>query len=314
MASKLHVTNGDAIVPEIESMAPDDPVLPWRDILHEGPVPGGIDDSLLRSERAAFLSRAGWGDGVTLLELFERRDAKLVRGAQEREPWLWFEDDLYDQLQLLQILDILGRNLPRESTQKLLEVSRGAEREVTGERIVDDAVRLAARRAWAAFRSTDPRKWGTVDPPELPDVGPALRRLAQELPWTRDGLSRTERTALAAVADGADNPIEMFRALQAAEERPFMGDYWAWLALHRLGTGEPPLVIAPIAPAPEITTEFATQTYEVTEVGHDVLAARADHAELNGIDRWIGGVHLHGHRPAWRWDPGGDEVVAATRP
>jgi hypothetical protein len=140
-----------------------------------------------------------------------------------------------------------------------------------------------------------------------------MRRLAQELPWTRDGLSRTERTALAAVADGADNPIEMFRALQDAEERPFMGDYWAWVALHRLGTGEYPLVVASLEPVPELTTEFASQTYEVTDVGHDVLAARADHAELNGIDRWIGGVHLTGHRPAWRWDPVEDEVVAATR-
>jgi hypothetical protein len=314
MASKLHVTNGDAIVPEIEAVAPDDPVLPWRDILHEGPVPGGIDDSLLRSERAAFLSRAGWGDGVTLLELFERRDQKLLRAAEERELWLWFEDDLYDQLQLLQILDLLGRHGPAGGEQRLLEVSRGAEREVTGERTVDDAARRAARGAWAAFRSPDPRKWTSIEPAELPDVGPAMRRLAQELPWTRDGLSRTERTALAAVADGADNPIEMFRALQDAEERPFMGDYWAWVALHRLGAGEHPLVVAPIEPVPELTTEFASQTYEVTDVGHDVLAARADHAELNGIDRWIGGVHLTGHRPAWRWDPVEDEVVAATRP
>jgi hypothetical protein len=130
-----------------------------------------------------------------------------------------------------------------------------------------------------------------------------MQRLAQELPWTRDGLSRTERTALAGVADGADNPIEMFRALQAAEERPFMGDYWAWVALHRLGTGEHPLVVAPIAPAPELTHEFASQTYEVTDVGHDVLAARQDHAQLNGVDRWIGGVHLTGYEPKWRWDP-----------
>ena len=314
MAPKLHVTNGDAIVPEIEAVAPDDPVLPWRDILHEGPVPGGIDDSLLRSERAAFLSRAGWGDGVTLLELFERRDQKLLRGAAERELWLWFEDDLYDQLQLLQILDLLGRHGASDGEQRLLEVSRGSEREVTGERAVDNQARRAARGAWAAFRSTDPRKWTSVDPPELPHVGPALRRLAQELPWTRDGLSRTERTALASVADGADNPIEMFRALQAAEERPFMGDYWAWVALHRLGAGEHPLVIAPVAPEPDLTTEFASQAYEVTDVGHDVLAARADHAELNGIDRWIGGVHLTGHRPAWRWDPVEEQVVGATRP
>jgi hypothetical protein len=313
MAPKLHVTNGDAMIPEIEAVAPDDPVLPWRDILHEGPVPGGVDDSLLRSERAAFLARAGWGDGVTLLELFERRDQKLLRGAEERDLWLWFEDDLYDQLQLLQILDLLGRHGPAGSVQRLLEVSRGAEREVTGEREVDDAVRRAARGAWAAFRASDPRKWTSVDPPELPDVGPALRRLAQELPWTRDGLSRTERTALAAVADGADNPIEMFGAIQAAEERPFMGDYWAWVALHRLGAGEHPLVTTPVAPVPELTTDFAAQTYSVTDVGHDVLAARADHAELNGIDRWIGGVHLTGHRPAWRWDPVEDEVVGPTR-
>ena len=309
MAPKLHVTNGDAMIPEIEAVAPDDPVLPWRDILHEGPVPGGVDDSLLRSERAAFLARAGWGDGVTLLELFERRDQKLLRGAEERDLWLWFEDDLYDQLQLLQILDLLGRHGPAGSVQRLLEVSRGAEREVTGEREVDDATRRAARRAWAAFRASDPRKWTSVDPPELPDVGPALRRLAQELPWTRDGLSRTERTALAAVADGANNPIEMFGAIQAAEERPFMGDYWAWVALHRLGAGEYPLVTTPVAPVPELTTDFAAQTYSVTDVGHDVLAARADHAELNGIDRWIGGVHLQGHRPEWRWDPVEDEVV-----
>jgi hypothetical protein len=23
---------------------------------------------------------------------------------------------------------------------------------------------------------------------------------------------------------------------------------------------------------------------------------------LNGIDRWLGGVHLHGHKVEWRWD------------
>jgi hypothetical protein len=314
MAPKLHVTNGDAMIPEIEAVAPDDPVLPWRDILHEGPVPGGVDDSLLRSERAAFLARAGWGDGVTLLELFERRDQKLLRGAEERDLWLWFEDDLYDQLQLLQVLDMLGRHVPVDATQQLLDVSRDANREVQAEHTVDAETRRAARRAWAAFRSSDPRKWTTMEAPELPHLGPAMQRLAEELPWTRDGLSRTERTSLAAVADGADNPIDMFRTLQAAEERPFMGDYWAWRTLHRLGTGDHPLVVAPVEPKPEITEEFASQTYEVTDVGHQVLAARADHAELNGIDRWIGGVHLQGHRPAWRWDPVAGEVVAATRP
>ncbi len=31
------------------------------------------------------------------------------------------------------------------------------------------------------------------------------------------------------------------------------------------------------------------------------LAGRTDHMALNGIDRWMGGVHLTDGR--WRWDP-----------
>ena len=305
------MTNGDSIVPYIEAQAPDGIVLPWRDVLHEGPVPGGVDDAMLRAERAAFLARAGWGDGVLLLDGFERRDARLLRGADEGQIYLWFEDDLYDQLQLIQVLAMLARHVPRESTQELIEVTR--DRDVRGRRTIGDAERQAARRAWAAFRSSDPRVLQAVDPSELPDIGPAMRRLVQELPWTRDGLSRTERTALSAIADGADDPIELFRALQSVEERPFMGDHWAWNAVHRLADAEHPLVEAPVAPAAEITADFATQRYEVTPTGHDVLAGRVDHAELNGVDRWIGGVHLTGHRPAWRWDPVADEVVAVRK-
>jgi hypothetical protein len=33
-----------------------------------------------------------------------------------------------------------------------------------------------------------------------------------------------------------------------------------------------------------------------------VLAGKADHITLNGIDRWIGGVHLLRRCVRWRWD------------
>jgi hypothetical protein len=302
MARKLHVTNGDAIVPEIEAVAPDDPVLPWRDVLHEGPVPGGLDEATLRAERAVFLARAGWGDGVKLLDAFERRDAKLERAAREGyDVWLWFEDDLYDQLQLVQVLTQLGPRVAPGATQRLMQVSR--DREVTGERQIGDAQRQAARRVWAAFRSSDPRVLQAVETDGLPDVGPAIDRLLQELPWTTDGLSRTERSALTAIAEGKDDPLDVFRAVQEAEERPFMGDHWVWEAVDRLGRGDHPLVVAPVPPAAEITSEFVSQRYELTDAGHDVLDGGADHAALNGVDRWLGGVHLTGREPAWRWDP-----------
>jgi hypothetical protein len=40
-----------------------------------------------------------------------------------------------------------------------------------------------------------------------------------------------------------------------------------------------------------------------TPQGEAVLTGDADAVELNGFDRWYGGVHLEGSRAAWRWDP-----------
>ena len=34
----------------------------------------------------------------------------------------------------------------------------------------------------------------------------------------------------------------------------------------------------------------------------EVLAARRDHVRLNGIDPWVGGVHLAGRSTPWRYD------------
>ena len=50
--------------------------------------------------------------------------------------------------------------------------------------------------------------------------------------------------------------------------------------------------------------------YEVTETGREVLAGRADHVRLNGIHRWLGGVHLEGSEARWRWD----ETARSLRP
>lgn len=45
-------------------------------------------------------------------------------------------------------------------------------------------------------------------------------------------------------------------------------------------------------------------TVTITPVGRDVLNGRKDHIRLNGIDRWLGGVHLSGPDVKWRWDEG----------
>jgi len=47
----------------------------------------------------------------------------------------------------------------------------------------------------------------------------------------------------------------------------------------------------------------------LTDAGARVLAGEADHVSLNGVDRWIGGVHLQGDGARWRWDDGTESLV-----
>jgi hypothetical protein len=47
----------------------------------------------------------------------------------------------------------------------------------------------------------------------------------------------------------------------------------------------------------------------LTDAGRRVLDGDADQVELNGIDRWIGGVHLSGRAVRWRWNDATEAVV-----
>jgi hypothetical protein len=60
----------------------------------------------------------------------------------------------------------------------------------------------------------------------------------------------------------------------------------------------------------------AQRTTEVrlTDTGARVLAGEADRVALNGIDRWIGGVHLQGHDVPWRWDDAVEALVRSLVP
>jgi hypothetical protein len=47
----------------------------------------------------------------------------------------------------------------------------------------------------------------------------------------------------------------------------------------------------------------------LTGAGRQVLGGGADQLALNGIDRWVGGVHLRGREARWRFDEGTESVV-----
>jgi DNA-binding transcriptional MerR regulator len=102
--SVLHITNGESAGNTLRQTALGGAVLSWQDTLHEGPVPALPREELLRA-RARFLADCGWGPQRALLSSLERRDRQLLEALRADVPVvLWFEHDLYDQLQLLDVL------------------------------------------------------------------------------------------------------------------------------------------------------------------------------------------------------------------
>ena len=56
----LHVTNGDCAVEVLRAAGMCGDFLPWRDVLHEGPVDPSLSLADLSVLRARFVADSGW--------------------------------------------------------------------------------------------------------------------------------------------------------------------------------------------------------------------------------------------------------------
>ncbi|MDX6426707.1 MAG: hypothetical protein QOD52_2112 [Gaiellaceae bacterium] len=314
----LHITNGDSVAVPLRETALEGDAFAWRDVYHEGPVRSG-ERSRVIDARAAFLSSCGWGDEDTIRDELLARDARFVDALHDgNEIVLWFEHDLYDQLQLIDVLALAGEAGFDPEQLELIEIGsfpgrpgfrglgelNGAELESLWpqRRAVTDEDTAGAQLAWEAVRRADPRGVAEVhrDPPaSRPFLAAAFGRLLEELPAAGDGLSRTERQLLHLLADGPLLTGALFVASQDLEESPFHGDVWILRTLEGLEgvDGSTPLV--------SLTEGSAA----ITAAGRSVLAGEADRVELLGIDRWVGGTHLVPDA-VWRWDAGASGLVA----
>jgi hypothetical protein len=311
----LHLTNGSAIIENIRGIMPRGRIVPWNDVLHEGPVPVGLGPAALREQRADFIAGCGWLSFEDALEEITARDRALddaLTDARCDEIVLWLEHDLYDQLQLLQILDRVPVDGGPRITQVRASTYLGhepASRYPTlfdERRTVTSADRIAARDAWGAFRSPDPRAIVDVLPrvTVLPHLGPALTRHLEQFPSLRNGLSRTEQWTLEAVANGVTRLGDVFYATQEREDAFFMGDSGFLFHITQLIRSHRPLLktVEPLARFVPSDLNSLDGAVSLTTLGESVLAGDSDRVELCAIDRWLGGVHLTGHGPVWRWD------------
>lgn len=180
MPEALHISNGDAT--DVPGTGLARRVVYWRDILHEGPVPEAAPAELRRI-RADYLAgnKRAERRAAAMRQLTERDQA--VEANCDGEYVLWFEADLYDQLQVIEILARLaGLGVPAERITLICIGEHagiahfGGLGELTAEQLRElphtnacaqltpGALELATH-AWAAFRAPTPEGLGAPSPP-----------------------------------------------------------------------------------------------------------------------------------------------------
>jgi hypothetical protein len=317
----LHVANGTSTTLTIEAAGIPGVRSIWADVLYAGPVPGGLSDADLLDVRLRF------HDDPAVDPVNDMREwrAAIEHHESYDELILWFEHDLFDQLNLIHLLSwirergiftkpisliCIGSFPGRPDFKGLGELTPGelASLLETRQRVTDAQFALA-ERAWHAFREPTPEALDTLrreDTSALPYLSAAVTRLLQEYPWTIDGLSRSERRLLELANGGGIALRKAFPQMHKDEQAYYITDSSLAEMAEELSRASPSLLTRDL-PDPDGHPLQAIVT--LTETGRSVLAGRLDRIEIRGFDRWIGGVHAQAGANEWRWDDARQRVT-----
>ena len=169
---------------------------------------------------------------------------------------------------------------------------------------VSPAMITAAREAWAAWVHPTPERLAAIaarTASPMTYLPAAARRMLEQLPDVRSGVSRTERQGLEAVAGKASSLHAAFAASQDMEERPWQGDSMFFATMWELTQGTEPL-LASDGGWPTLTDSRKNPKLTLTARGREVLHGDRDFWTGTTGERWLGGTRLGSGAPDWRWD------------
>jgi hypothetical protein len=327
----LHIHNGDSTADTAKQAAIPGEHLAWREALVYGPAPGSLSEEEFRRVRAAHLASA-YCVSLEKCELELRaQQATLASFADHEEVVLWFDHDLFCQVQLIYLLDWFARHELGRTKLSVVCIAEfpGVEYfQGLGQLDEQQLASLFPQRrevsplqlqlgaySWRAYSSPDPADLVCLlhlDLSDLPFLKGALAKHLQRFPSTTNGLGRVENAGLELIDKGYQNFRSLFPAFARRESDYGFGDAQFYLELKRLADTSTPLlkVSSSVQGASTDAAEILLSRFEITEFGTKVLAGNEDFVRRNGIDYWLGGVHLEGKESGWRWEEQTQELLA----
>lgn len=317
MNKVLHITNGSSAVDIMRKSGLEGDLLPWDDVLHVGPVPAKLSFEALSEVRAEYIINQGWADADMVDRLFRERGVLMSHIEKYEKVILWFEHDLYDQLQILEILNYLSsvsfdlNRLSMICTENYLGRLNAEEIAVLKqyeEGVSQEQIDLAVK-VWKAFREHTPLFWAKLlhkNTKVLPFLHGTIHRMLEEYPSESNGLSRTQNDILDIVSNGEYRLGRIFAEQQKREKRVFLGDTVFIDIVNEMMVVNFPLLISNLGDRVELPFS-QDQQMSITQKGLDVLSGKVHWLEIHTVDKWLGGVHLS-KKNVWLWNSETKEI------
>jgi hypothetical protein len=318
----LHVHNGDSSAGTARAAQIPGDHIAWREALVCGPAPAGLTEREFIDVRAAHLANAyALPIEKCRAELLAMLDA-LRSFPDHDEVVLWFEQDLFCQVPLIYLLNwFAGRELGAtklslicinefpgiQGFHGLGQLNEDQLASLYPRRHEVTATQLAlGAKAWRAYSSDDARSLISLlreDLSPLPFLRKALERHLERFPSTHNGLGRVENASLALIAAGLRKFSSLFPAFARRQPDYGFGDAQLYRAIQRLAAAPSPLLRERNRHTWHMDLAgIFLSSFEITERGQAAIAGAEDFVARNGIDLWLGGLHLQGQESAWRWD------------
>jgi hypothetical protein len=230
------------------------------------------------------------------------------RLSEASEVHLWVTQSLHDQLLIALIVLLFDRFQFDHSKLRVVEFPETHQKwpiRTVGElnpetinrlnhgpRSLDPEQIEELRKVWRAYTSNDPGLLieYLAGSSSLPFLQRAMAELVQRYPDVQTGLNRWDNALLQQTIENGPLLLRVFGYTWVFDDTPdIVGESYLFDRITKLGGTN---VSSPLVSLSTSDLPRKRPIVEITDFGKRVLAGEANHVEENGIDDWIGGVHL----------------------
>jgi hypothetical protein len=308
---ELHIVAGPSAAGCLQQglALPPDQVLVHHDLLSCGPLPSLDSLNNWRDVRETYL-RSLDIEGLRLLFADQDRDvlANRARLRSASTITLWLGTGLPEQLMLIWVVALLRRLEVDAGSCRVVQFGFDRGHEVVAVGVLNPSrftehpqpIRLEERAideaamAWTAVTASEPDallRFLADRKHSLPFLQRGLGALLHHYPDLVTGLNAWEYQLLRYVREEGPKATRAVGSTMAHDmDFPeWMADNYLFQRLHRLADNALPKPLLTLAGE---TTRLRETEVRLTEHGEAILAGNGNAVEWNGIDEWVGGVHL----------------------